>query len=184
MTDEKPPVVAVFNSNDDLVEVLRTAFELAGLVVVSAHLDEIRRGRTSLIEFAKEHDPAVIVYDITPPYDRSYRFFQHMCALDGLSTRRFVLTSTNPARAMEAAHPGDVIHEIVGKPYDLDRLTGVVRAAAGIDSPLTRPPGASDEAVANAEADSSGRRVAGAESGFYPEPEGTERSRGGGGYCP
>ena len=33
------PVVAIFNSNDDVVEMLRFAFERAGLVVVSGHID-------------------------------------------------------------------------------------------------------------------------------------------------
>ena len=130
-----PPVVAVFNSNDDLVEVLRTAFELAGLVVVSAHVDDIRRGRTSLLEFIREHDPAVVLYDIIPPYDRSHRFFQHLRAMDIFKDRRFVLTSTNVHRAMEAAEPGDDIFEIVGKPYDLYELTRRVCEAAGVPPP-------------------------------------------------
>ena len=38
-----PPVVAVFNSNDDTVELIRAWFERVGIVVVSAHLDDIKR---------------------------------------------------------------------------------------------------------------------------------------------
>ena len=135
MPDNRPPVVAVFNSNDDLVEVLRTAFEIAGMVVVSAHLDEIRRGKTSLLEFIDEHNPNVVLLDLTPPYDRSYRFFQHIRGLDQFKARRFVLTSTNVQRAQEAAAPGEAIHEIIGKPYDLDVLTHKVREAAGLVPP-------------------------------------------------
>lgn len=140
MSSSHPPVVAVFNSNDDLVEILRTAFELAGLVVVSAHVDNIRRGRTSMLEFIAEHDPAVVLYDITPPYDRSYRFFQHLRAMEIFKGKRFVLTSTNVHRATEAAEPDDEIFEIVGKPYDLDELTRRICEAAGVPPPLPSRP--------------------------------------------
>lgn len=52
------PVVAILNSNDDLVELLRMALEQAGLVVVSAHVDGVKRGDVSLTDFIQEHDPA------------------------------------------------------------------------------------------------------------------------------
>ena len=42
------PVVAIINSNDDVVEMLRLSFEQAGFLVVSAHADAIKRGLTNL----------------------------------------------------------------------------------------------------------------------------------------
>jgi DNA-binding NtrC family response regulator len=129
MSPPKVPVVAIFNSNDDVVEMLRTAFEAAGLVVVSAHVDEIRRGRTSLVEFIREHDPDVIVYDLVPPYDRSVRFLQHL-QNQAFAGRRFVLTSANRRRAREVCNTPDEVYEFIGKPYDLDEITRVVSHAA------------------------------------------------------
>ena len=67
-------VVAVINSNDDVVEMLRLSFEQAGFVVVSAHVDAIKRGQTNLIDFVKVHRLTVIVFDLVPPYDWNYRF--------------------------------------------------------------------------------------------------------------
>jgi hypothetical protein len=66
------PTVAILNTNDDLVELLRVAFEQAGFIAVSGHND-LRRGKLNLPDFLRQHDPKVIVYDIAPPYDRAVR---------------------------------------------------------------------------------------------------------------
>src|SRR4051794_13052441 len=112
---ERIPVVAVFNSNDDVVEMLRFTLEQAGLVVVSGHIDAIKRGATALREFLVEHDPDVIVYDLVPPYDRSWRFLDHLTEIPTMRDRQLVITSTNAERARElsGAHT-QKIFEIVG----------------------------------------------------------------------
>ena len=35
-------------------------------------------GDTSLTDFVQVHKPQVIVFDLVPPYDRSYRFVEHL----------------------------------------------------------------------------------------------------------
>lgn len=127
-----PPVVAVFNSNDDVVEMLRWVLERAGFVVVSGHVDAIRRGETSLSEFVEAHDPRVIIYDIVPPYDRSWRFLEHLRESTAMRGRRFVLTSTNARRVTEIVGTHEDVHEIVGKPYDLDEIVNAVRTALAV----------------------------------------------------
>lgn len=81
------PVVAVFNSNDDIVEMLRIALERAGLIVVSGDVGAIRRGRQRLSDFVEEHNPAVILYDVAPPYDRSWHFLEHLRQTPGMRGR-------------------------------------------------------------------------------------------------
>ena len=125
----KVPVVAILNSNDDVVELLRMAIEQAGLVVVSTHIDAVRRGDSSLMDFIQEHDPDVIVYDLVPPYDRGWRFLEHLRETS-MRGRRFVITSTNPKRATELANTSEDIYEILGKPYDIDLIVDAVREAA------------------------------------------------------
>jgi CheY-like chemotaxis protein len=123
------PVVAIINSNDDLVEMLRLSFEQAGFVVVSAHVDAIKRGETNLTDFLRIHLPNVIVFDVVPPYDRSYRFVEHLRGIDVLRGCQFVLTSPNPERAHELAKTSEQVYEVVGKPYDLEQITRAVKEA-------------------------------------------------------
>jgi DNA-binding NarL/FixJ family response regulator len=133
------PVVAIFNSNDDVVEMLRLALEQAGLIVVSGHIDEIRRGEQSLSDFVAEHDPVVILYDLVPPYDRSWRFLEHLRDVPSMRGRRFVITSTNAQRATEIIGDAAHVYEIVGKPYDITAIVMAVQAAVkGREAPMPR----------------------------------------------
>jgi DNA-binding NtrC family response regulator len=129
MSTSAPPVVAILNSNDDTVELLRTVLELEGIVVVSAHVSDLRRGQFDFSGFLSEHDPKVVIYDIPPPYDRSWLFFEHLKSLPTMKGREFVLTSTNPARVQQVAKPDQPVHEIIGKPYDLQLITDAVKKA-------------------------------------------------------
>jgi len=128
-----PTVIAVLNSNDDVVELLRLVLEQHGFIVVSAHLDAIRRGEQSFTDFVEEHDPKLVIYDLVPPYDRSWRFLEHLRSSALLKDRRFVITSTNAQRAREIIGTTEHVYEIVGKPYDIDGIVSVVRRALGLD---------------------------------------------------
>ena len=124
------PTVAIFNTNDDLVELLRVALEQAGFVAVSGHIDDARRGTLLLSAFVKEHDPRVIVYDIAPPYDRHWAFFEHVRAQPFMAGREFVLTSTNVSQVYDNLGIRDPIYEVVGKPYDIGQIVDAVKEAS------------------------------------------------------
>ena len=126
----KPPVAAILNSNDDVVELLRQLLEQAGFVKVTGHIDDVRRGHLDLVNFVKQHDPNVIVYDLVPPYDRSWNYLDLLRHSEPLRDRRFVLTSVNAARAKEAVGESAMVYEIVGKPLDLDQVVAAVREAS------------------------------------------------------
>jgi DNA-binding NarL/FixJ family response regulator len=128
---EPPPVVAVLNSNDDTVEMLAAMLEFEGMVAVTAHISDLKRGQFDFGAFLKEHNPRVIIYDIPPPYDRSWLFYEHLRSLPSMQGRKFVLTSTNPARVQQTAKTNDPILEIIGKPYDLKVIVDAVREALG-----------------------------------------------------
>ena len=129
MSKSAPPVVAILNSNDDTVEMLRTLLEMEGMVAVSAHVSDMRRGQFDFSGFIAEHDPKVIIYDVPPPYDRSWMFLEHLRSLPTMKNRKFVLTSTNPLRVQQVATPDQPILEIIGKPYDLQMITDAVKQA-------------------------------------------------------
>ena len=123
-------MVAIVNGNDDVVEMLRLSFEQAGFVVVSVHVDAIKRGATNLTDFVRAHKPQVIVFDLVPPYDRSYRFIEQLRQTQVLNGCQFVLTSTNQTRAQELARTAEEVYEVVGKPCDLEQITRAVKEAS------------------------------------------------------
>ncbi len=133
MSNAPPKVVAVMNTSDDTVELLRVYLENEGYVVVSAHVSKLKRGELSLEEQVAEHDPQVVLFDLAPPYDKSWTFLEHIRAHPSMKGREFVLTSTNPARVRQLV--GDAadepVHEIIGKPYDLQEIVAAVKKALG-----------------------------------------------------
>ena len=128
--DRRPDCVAVFNSSDDVVELLRMVIEQAGFAVVTGHIDHIKRGKLDLQTFVAQHDPKVIVYDVAPPYERNWLFLEHLRSRPPLAGRQFVLTTTNIARVRETVGPADHVYEIVGKPFDLDAIVRAVKEAS------------------------------------------------------
>jgi len=156
-----PTVVAVLNTNDDLVELLRVTLEQAGMIVVSAHIDELRRGTLDLPSFLRQHDPRVVVYDIPPPYEAHWRFFEHVRQSADLRERQFVVTSTNVQRLLETVGTKEPIYEVIGKPYDLEQITRAVKEASRSRPTVVMPPVIdAPDSVTQAEAHDQQRRQA------------------------
>lgn len=122
--------VAVLNGLADMVELWRIALEDRGFVVVSAELDDVRRGVVDLKTFLEAHDPIVVVFDVTPPYDRTWQYLNHLRTVGPLKGRRLVLTTTNERRLRELVTTSEAIIEIFGKPFDLAQTVAAVERAA------------------------------------------------------
>lgn len=122
-----PPVVAVFNTSPDTVDMLRLLLESAGFVVVSAFTYQLRDGNVDLEAFCRQHTPQVVVYDVALPYEANWRLLLHTMNADALRGVPFVVTTTNEAHVRKLAGPDFELIEIVGKPYDLDRILTRVR---------------------------------------------------------
>jgi hypothetical protein len=87
--------VAVFNASDDTVEMLTVLLSERGYRVVSGHADAVKSGALDFIAFVKTHEPKAIIWDIAPPYDRNWNFFQLVRDLRVLDRRALVLTTTH-----------------------------------------------------------------------------------------
>jgi CheY-like chemotaxis protein len=78
--------------------------------------------------FVARHQPDVIVFDISFPYDHNWRRCREFRGAHDIQKIPVVLTTTNARALSEIVGPTAAI-EIVGKPYDLELLAGAVARA-------------------------------------------------------
>jgi DNA-binding NarL/FixJ family response regulator len=124
-------VVAVVNSSEDTVEMLRECLVHHGFTsVVTGHIHDFKTGEADFPEYLRQHDPAVVVYDVSIPYEKNWTFLRLLLDSESMRGRKVVLTTTNKKRLEELVGPTDA-YEIVGKPYDLDQIVGAVQAVIG-----------------------------------------------------
>jgi CheY-like chemotaxis protein len=131
MRSAGPPLVAIMNTNEDIVMMLRVLLESEGLATAVVHVRHVKDGRVDLVTFLKEFDPAAIIYDIPPPYDEQWNFLQLVRGNTAAAGRPFILTTTNKRALESLVGPADV-HEIIGKPFDLDAVVRSVKRAVGL----------------------------------------------------
>ena len=119
-------VVAIINTNDDLVNILREALIEQGFNVVTAHIRDIKAGRLDFAEFLRAHNPVSIIYDIAVPYEDSWTFFQTLKQLPDARDREFVVTTVNRRVLQQRVGQADVIEIQGGRADDLDPVVEAV----------------------------------------------------------
>ena len=120
-------VVAVVNTNDDLVSVIRDALIGEGFNVVTAHIRDIKAGRHDFSAFLREHDPAIVIYDLAIPYEDNWTFLQTLRQVPEAQNRRFILTTVNKRVLEQRIGRQDVIELQGGRADDLDPLLDHVK---------------------------------------------------------
>ena len=121
-------IVAIFNTNPEVLDLVREALEEAGYATVVAHVDDLKRGRIDLVQFVEQHHPDCIVYDVAPPYDTNWTFLRLMRSSKVMQGRAFVVTTTNKKALDELIGPSDTV-ELLCKPYDLEQIVQAVTHA-------------------------------------------------------
>ena len=129
-------IVAIFNTNPEVLDLVREALQDAGYATVVAHVDDLKRGRIDLVQFVEQHHPDVIVYDVAPPYDTNWTFLRVMRNSKVMQGRAFVVTTTNKKALDELIGPSDVV-ELLCKPYDLEQIVQSVNHALSTQVPAT-----------------------------------------------
>lgn len=123
------PTVAIINSSEEIMEGLQVLLTEEGYPSVSGHVVNFKRGKADFIQFLKKNDPKVIIFDISPPYEENYIFFNLLRNLKQCEDISFILTTTNKRVLEELIGPTNAI-EIVGKPYDLKQIVHAVDETA------------------------------------------------------
>jgi DNA-binding NtrC family response regulator len=130
-TPARPPrFVLVLNGMRDIVELFRIYLEQDGWSVISATVDDAKRGDVDLQGLIDSHDPAVVVFDVPPPYDVNWPYLQAQRTSGALRARTIVVTTTNVARLAEFVSTAESVIEVFGKPYDMEQVVAAVQRAA------------------------------------------------------
>ncbi len=125
--DSKPRVVAVLNSNEDLVRLVREVLHGEGYLTIAHHIKDLRDGNTDMTRFLEDRDPPVIVFDLAPPFTINWQFFQLFKRHPTMKGRNVVLT-TNNAKALKDVCGVEAL-QIVGQDEDLRQLLAAVKQA-------------------------------------------------------
>jgi CheY-like chemotaxis protein len=125
-----PIVVAVVNTNPDVLRLLRTALEQAGFVVFVVHIEDMKVGAADIETMLNQHDPRVIVYDVAPPYEQNWRFLDHLRTHTRFEGRQFVLTSVNVARLQRIVALDESVYEVAGEATDIEQIVRAVKEAS------------------------------------------------------
>jgi DNA-binding NtrC family response regulator len=128
-----PPMVAIFNSMDELLDVVRLAFEAQGFVTATARLADIQSGALDLIAFVKEHKPVALVYDIPRPYEADCNVLRLLRETDALQHLVWVITTTNKQALERAVPKTNAIEIVLGEPYTVDEVIDAVRKGLRAD---------------------------------------------------
>ncbi len=125
-----PPTVAILNSNDDLLRLLRSIVEGAGFASVTAHVGEVGRSEAALREVLARHNPRVVLFDISPPYPENWALCVAMREAEStLSTgRQFLVTTTNKRALEERVGPTQAL-ELAGDRLDRDAIVAAIQRA-------------------------------------------------------
>lgn len=126
---ESPIVVAVVNTNPDVVRLLRMNLEAAGFVVFVVHIEDIQTGNTVIEDVLEQHDPRVIVYDVAPPFEMNWRFLDHLRMSTAFKGRHFVLTTVNVSAVQRIVGPEETVYEVIGEPSDILEVVRAVKEA-------------------------------------------------------
>lgn len=128
MTDEtRRRRVVVFNASDDTVDMLTAFFRVLGLDAVGEAWPARNPLSIEVVQdFVRRHQPDVIVFDVSFPYDHNWMRYREFRQADGVRFIPIVLTTTN-AKALHDIVGATEALEVVGKPYDLNELGMVVK---------------------------------------------------------
>ena len=123
-------VVALFNASDDTVDMVQKLLTDAddGQTLIWCHFADLKKGIVNFDRYVDKHNPEVVIFDISPPYDENWQFFKTMRDSKTMKGRGSILTTTNKVRLDEVLGADSHAVEVVGRPKDLREIDAAIRA--------------------------------------------------------
>src|SRR6202048_4232629 len=122
-------IVALFNASDDTIDMIQTLLKQAGGAqsLVWCHFADLKKGVVDFKRYLNKHNPEVVIFDISPPYDENWQFFKTMRDADVMRGRGSVLTTTNKNRLDEVLGTDSHALEVVGNVKDLQQIQAAIK---------------------------------------------------------
>ena len=117
-------IVALFNASDDTIDMIQAILTKSDSAqsLVWCHFADLKKGVVDFKKYLQKHNPEVVIFDISPPYDENWRYFKTMRDSESMKGRGSVLTTTNKNRLDEVLGSDSQALEVVGKAEDLKQI--------------------------------------------------------------
>jgi hypothetical protein len=117
-------IVALFNASDDTIDMIQIILKegVRAQTLVWCHFADLKRGIVDFKKYLEQHNPEVVIFDISPPYHANWKFFKTMRDSDVMRGRGSVLTTTNKNRLDEVFGSDSHALEVVGRTKDLEQI--------------------------------------------------------------
>ena len=123
-------VVALFNASDDTIDMIQKLLTASdsGQTLIWCHFADLKKGIVNFDKYIAKHNPEIVIFDLSPPYDENWRYFKTMRDNKIMQRRGIVLTTTNKARLDEVLGEDSHALEVVGRTKDLREIDAAIKA--------------------------------------------------------
>lgn len=123
-------VVALFNASDDTIDMIQKLLTDAdgSQTLIWCHFADLKKGIVDFKKYLGKHNPEIVIFDISPPYDENWTFFKTMRDSDAMKGRGMVLTTTNKNRLDEVLGEDSHALEVVGRTEDLQMIDAAIKS--------------------------------------------------------
>jgi hypothetical protein len=123
-------IVALFNASDDTIDMAQAILKKgdSAQTLVWCHFADLKKGIVDVEKWLSEHNPEVVIFDISPPYDENWKYYKTMRDSDEMRGRGCVLTTTNKDRLDEVLGSDSHALEVVGRTKDLEQIRTAIAA--------------------------------------------------------
>jgi hypothetical protein len=123
-------IVALFNASDDTIDMIQKLLTTSGSdqTLIWCHFADLKKGIVDFGKYMDKHNPEVVIFDLSPPYDENWTFFKTMRDDQVMNGRGAVLTTTNKDRLDEVLGEDSLALEVVGRARDLQQIDAAIQA--------------------------------------------------------